>query len=118
MEEGARGPRPDEPRVIGIDVSPAELVLARGAQQQLTVTARLSDGHTRDVTSLACFESAAREMADVNASGHVQLGDVPGDVTVMARFGEHVGGLSRDHSAWRADRREAAATQFCRHSSL
>jgi hypothetical protein len=91
MEEGTSGPRPDEPRVIGIEVSPAELVLARGAQQQLTVTARLSDGHTRDVTSLACFESGAREMAEVNASGHVQLGDVPGDVTVMARFGEHVG---------------------------
>lgn len=90
MEQGAKGPNEKEPKVTRIEVSPREVVLARGAEQALRVDAHFVDGSKRDVTALACFESGAREMAEVDAAGRVQLGQVPGDVTVMARFGEHV----------------------------
>ena len=90
MEEGAPGPREDEPQVQRIEVSPREVVLARGAEQQLKVTAHFANGEKRDVTALATFESGAKEMADVDEAGRVRLTDVPGDAAVMARFGEHV----------------------------
>lgn len=90
MEEGAKGPSEKEPKISRIEVSPREVVLARGAEQALRVDAHFADGNKRDVTALACFESGARDMAEVDAAGRVRLGQVPGDVTVMARFGEHV----------------------------
>ncbi|MHA3771201.1 DUF1549 domain-containing protein [Verrucomicrobiota bacterium sgz303538] len=90
IEQGMPAPRADDVRITRIEVSPHELVLSRGAQQQLTVTAHLSDGQIRDVTSLACYESTTREMAEVNAGGRVKLGELPGDAAVMVRLGEHV----------------------------
>jgi hypothetical protein len=90
MEQGAKGPDEKEPKLTRIEVSPSQSVLARSAEQALRVDAHFADGSKRDVTALACFESSAREMAEVDAAGRVQLGEVPGDVTVMARFGEHV----------------------------
>jgi len=91
MEEGARGPAPDEPRINNIAVTPVGGVLPRGAVQQLTVTAQMSDGTARDVTSLACFESIARDVAEVDAAGRVTIGETAGDAVIMARFGANVG---------------------------
>jgi hypothetical protein len=91
MEEGARGPRAEEPRINGIEVTPAGGVLPRGAVQQLTVTAKMSDGTMRDVTALACFESIARDIAEVDANGRVTIGETAGDAVVMARFAANVG---------------------------
>ena len=90
MEQGAKGPDEKEPKLTRIEVSPAQSVLPRSAEQALRVDAHFADGSKRDVTALACFESSAREMADVDAAGRVRLGEVPGDVTVMARFGVQV----------------------------
>lgn len=90
MEQGMPGLRDDEPRVAGIEVTPRETTATRGAEQQLAVTARLSDGTSRDVTSLACFEAVTRDMAEVNDAGRVRLGQLPGDAAVMVRFQEHV----------------------------
>ncbi len=86
MEEGAPGPRADEPRVTRIEVAPHEAVLTRGAEQQLAVTAQLSDGSSRDITKLACFETVARDMAEVDSAGRVRLGQLPGDAAIMVRF--------------------------------
>jgi hypothetical protein len=91
MEEGAHGPRPEEPRITEIEVSPSGGVLPRGSVQQLTVSAKMSDGATRDVTALACFESIAREIAEVDPNGRVTIGQTAGDAVVMARFGANVG---------------------------
>jgi len=90
IESGAPGPNEKEPKVTKIEVSPREAVLARGAEQPLTVTAHFADNTKRDVTALACFECPAREMAEVDPAGRVRVGQIAGDVAVMARFGEFV----------------------------
>jgi len=90
IAQGARGIQAGEPVVTKIEVSPAEVVLARGAEQQLTVTAHLSNGTQRDITSLACYDSGSKDLAEVDAGGHVHLGQLTGDVAVMVRFQEHV----------------------------
>jgi hypothetical protein len=88
--QGARGLQEGEPLVTRLEVSPPEVVLARGAEQQLTVTAHLTNGTQRDVTALACYETGAKDLAEVDAAGHVHFGQLPGDVAVMVRFQEHV----------------------------
>ncbi len=90
IANGAQGLKADEPLVTRIEVSPAEVVLARGAEQQLSVTAHFSNGATRDVTALACYETGSRELAEVDVNGRVRLGQIAGDVAVMVRFEEHV----------------------------
>jgi len=90
IEEGARGPSEAEAKMVRIEVSPQHAVLPRGAEQALTVNAHFADGKKRDVTALACFETAARDMAEVDPEGRVRLGQNAGDAAVMARFGEFV----------------------------
>lgn len=72
--------------VESIEVVPDQRRLAAGSTQQLAVIARLSDGSREDVTRAAVFESNDPELAEVSASGLVQLGDLVGDVAVMARY--------------------------------
>jgi len=76
----------DAPVVESIEVVPDQRRLPAGSTQQLAVIARLSDGSTEDVTRAAVFESNDPEMAEVSATGHVQLGELVGDVAVMARY--------------------------------
>jgi hypothetical protein len=50
--------------VRGLTVEPDRLTMKAGATQQLKVTARYSDGGTRDVTKLALYEANDRAMAE------------------------------------------------------
>jgi len=75
-----------DPVLTGIDVSPIESLLSKKATQQLKVTARYSDGGTRDVTRTALYDAIEKTMASVNETGLVTLTDVPGDAVVMVRY--------------------------------
>src|SRR6185369_2356803 len=50
IASGTPGPKPDDPRIEGIEILPEHIVVKPGATQQLLVRARFSDGHTEDVT--------------------------------------------------------------------
>ncbi|MDA1014095.1 MAG: DUF1549 domain-containing protein [Planctomycetota bacterium] len=76
----------DDPRVTGIEVRPAHRLLRKQADQQLTVTARYSDGKTRDVTRRAEFRSNDGELIDVNQDGRVQTVGRFGEGSVMVRY--------------------------------
>ena len=76
------------PTLERITVSPDSRLMAFGATQQLTVTARYSDGTTRDVTHLAQFSSSESVYAAVDAGGRVTAGPIPGEAAIMARFAE------------------------------
>ena len=91
MEEGAEGMRVDEPAVARIEITPPTAVLHGGSEHKLRVNAYFADGTSRDVTALAAFESTARDMAEVAPDGTLRINDVPGDVTVMARYGTEIG---------------------------
>jgi len=75
-----------DPVVAGIQCLPEGRVMARGADQQITVLATYSDGTTEDVTRMALYEPNDTEMAEVTAVGIVKTLDLSGEVAVMARY--------------------------------
>jgi len=96
IAEGARPGDPAAPRVVRIEVAPAQITMQPGGSQQLTVTAHLTDGTAEDVTRLAQYESNVPELAAVDPAGLVTAsprGDGPrlsGVVAVMARYQSRV----------------------------
>jgi hypothetical protein len=86
VEAGA----PDDPDGVAqateISLSPEAMQFdARGQSQKTKVTAKYSDGTTRDVTRLALFLSNNKSTADIDADGVVTAGK-PGATNVFARF--------------------------------
>ncbi len=84
---GAGNDKPEEvPTVTDLVLYPPKLVLeGAGTTQQLTVRARYSDGHDRDVTNLAVFMTSNEPTAAVDQSGEVKAGK-RGEAFIMARF--------------------------------
>ncbi len=80
---GAPPPKPDDPRVALITVSPKDSALAVGQTAELKVRAKFSDGLERDVTRWAKFTSTDQTVAEVDDTGHVKvLGPGEGAITV------------------------------------
>lgn len=80
----------EEPKVTGIEVEPSRLTLRPKTAQQLKVTARYSDGSSRDVTRLALYEANDTSMAEASEEGLVKTLDIPGNVAVMVRYAGRV----------------------------
>ncbi len=76
--------------LTGIAVEPNERVLPRLAKQQLRVTAKYSDGSTRDVTRLSAYLSNEAAIVAVNDTGLMTAGPIVGDTAVMARYMGHI----------------------------
>jgi len=77
---------PDDPKVVSIAVMPRERTMRMEATQQLRVVATYSDGRTEDVTAYARFQSNNEALGSVNENGLVTIGDLPGEVAVMANY--------------------------------
>ncbi len=90
IAEGMPYAQKNEPKLNDIIVEPARATLKVKTTQQLKVTARYSDGSSRDVTKLALFEANDRAMAEASEQGLVKTLDIPGNVAVMVRFGGKV----------------------------
>ncbi|HCN27463.1 MAG TPA: S-layer protein, partial [Verrucomicrobiales bacterium] len=90
IAEGMPYTQSNEPVLNAIAVEPSRITLKPKAAQQLKVTARYSDGSSRDVTKLALFEANDTAMASATDSGLVNTLDLPGNVAVMVRFGGKV----------------------------
>jgi len=90
IAEGMPYRQPNEPVLNTIAVEPSRISLKPKTAQQLRVTARYSDGSSRDVTKLALFEANDTAMASASDSGLVNTLDLPGNVAVMVRFGGKV----------------------------
>ena len=70
---GAAAPSDSDPRVTGLEVYPASAILQPGAEQQLVVRARYSDGRVRDVTRWVKFGSSDEGVATVDDTGLVKM---------------------------------------------
>ncbi|MFM7207396.1 MAG: DUF1553 domain-containing protein [Planctomycetaceae bacterium] len=70
---GCPGPRADEKTLAAVELGPAESLAAPGATVALQVTARYSDGSSRDVTRWARFTSADETVATVDPAGRVSV---------------------------------------------
>jgi hypothetical protein len=90
IAEGMPYTQPNEPTLMEIAAEPSRISMKPNATEQLKVTARYSDGSTRDVTKLALFEANDTAMASASESGMVSTLDLPGNVAVMVRFGGKV----------------------------
>jgi hypothetical protein len=86
IEQGMPYGSDSDPTVVKIECQPAERVMDRTAQQQITVVARYSNGSTEDVTRMALFEANDTEMAEATSTGLVKTLDLAGQVAIMARY--------------------------------
>lgn len=82
MPEGST----DAPTLVGLDVVPAQRVVAPGGRQQILATARYSDGSARDVSAASLFASNAALVADLSSPGLVQCGEVPGEAAITVNY--------------------------------
>jgi len=73
IAEGMPRPRDDDPQVTALEVLPAAVRLTAGAEQQLVVRARYSDGDVRDITRWVKFSSSDEGVASVDDLGHVKM---------------------------------------------
>ncbi len=86
IEQGTPFGTGSEPELVSVEVQPERGLVGMGAEQQLKVLAKYSDGKVRDVTRLALYESNAEAMAQVSERGLVKCHDLPGKVAVMVRY--------------------------------
>lgn len=77
---------PNASPITQILIEPAEVILLRGGQQQLRVTARFSDGSAQDVTNLAAYQSNESAVGSVDDRGLITAGSILGDTSIMARY--------------------------------
>ncbi len=86
-------PTTEVPTVTSLHLYPPKLVLeGAGATQQLTVRAKFSDGHDRDVTNLVVFITNNEPTAAVTPEGLVTAGK-RGEAFIMARYDTHTVGI-------------------------
>lgn len=90
IEQGTPRAGPDDPRLERIELSPPPRPLAPGERIPLTVTARYSDGSSRDVTATSSWHAGEPAVLDAR-DGEVHAGEHAGEGTVMAR---HVGQIA------------------------
>jgi hypothetical protein len=85
---GTPPPKDSDPRIESLEISPRHVSLRPGAQQQLLVTARFSDGHSEDVTRWTKFTSGDESAATVDQDGLVRMrgfGEAPVTVWYLSR---------------------------------
>ena len=70
---GTPRPSDSDPQITGIEVYPASATLKPGAEQQLVVQARYSDGNVRDVTRWVKYSSSDEGVATVDDWGRVKM---------------------------------------------
>jgi hypothetical protein len=86
IERGMPYLPPGTPALAGVEIEPKHQQYAKNATRPLRVTARYSDGSTRDVTTLAQYSSTEKAIAGVNADGVVTVADMPGEAAVVVRY--------------------------------
>ncbi|HWB07649.1 MAG TPA: DUF1549 and DUF1553 domain-containing protein [Pirellulales bacterium] len=76
----------DAPRPARLYVSPNMRVLRFGGEQQILATVVFSDGAVRDVTAAALYATNAASVAEVNSTGLVGVGHVPGEAAITVNY--------------------------------
>jgi hypothetical protein len=83
IASGAIGPRPTDPKIERIEVSPSDVSLSMHDTQHITVRAIYTNGRSEDVTNWAKFTSTDEAIAAVDEQGKVTiLGAGEGAVSV------------------------------------
>jgi hypothetical protein len=88
IASGLPGPSSEAPRMVDLQVHPAERVLTPEATQQLRVEARFSDGRIEDVTHWARYSSNEESIASVDESGIVTTEGVGETAITVSYLGQ------------------------------
>ena len=86
IQQGTARTSESDPKLVSIQITPEPHSLIAGQLESLTVTARYSDGHVRDVTKMCAFQSNEPAVVSVSSNGQLQAGMLPGEGTIMARY--------------------------------
>jgi hypothetical protein len=78
--------RDDAPRLVRIDVTPAERVLGFETDLQVEATAVYSDDSTRDVTDAAAYTTNSDVVAEVSQRGLIHTSRVPGEAAITVNY--------------------------------
>ena len=73
IAQGMPRPHDEDSTVTALEVFPAAARLTPGAEQQLVVRAKFSDGQVRDITRWVKFSSSDEGVASVDDLGHVKM---------------------------------------------
>ncbi len=90
IRQGMPYETPDQPALTGIEVAPAEKTYRKKDSGTLKVTAKYSNGSTRDVTALTDYISSEKSIAAVDEAGHMQTANESGETVIVARYMGHV----------------------------
>jgi WD40 repeat protein len=86
IRQGMPYETPGQPALTGIDVTPAEKTYRKNEAGALTVTAKYSDGTSRDVTGLTDYISSEKSIATVDEEGRMQTTSESGETVIVARY--------------------------------
>jgi hypothetical protein len=87
IAEGAVSDTQAAPKLVGLGVYPPfRTYPVPGGEQQLLVSARFSDGSSRDVTADARYSSSNENAAEVDETGLVKMPN-KGEAVLIARYG-------------------------------
>ncbi len=94
IAQGAKADLSNDARCVQLEVSPPgkQMRSKNVGHQQIAVTAKYSDGSSRDVTHLASYESSNTSIATVDAKGYVRCVD-RGEAVILVRYLEHIESL-------------------------
>ncbi|MBK8091346.1 MAG: DUF1553 domain-containing protein [Verrucomicrobiaceae bacterium] len=86
IRQGMPYETPAQPTLTQIDLTPSEKVYRKHEEIALKVTARYSDGSTRDVTDLTNYISSEKAIASVDEAGKVKTSSESGETVIVARY--------------------------------
>jgi hypothetical protein len=93
IKGGAVAPRPDDARLVRLEVLPRSTVLGVKAELPVLVRAWYSDGRAEDVTRWSRFGSSDEDVAKVGEDGHVTVVG-RGEASVTVGFGSAVAAMT------------------------
>ena len=76
----------NQPTLAEVAITPSEKTYRKGEEVALKVTAKYSDGSTRDVTDLADYISTEKAIAGVDENGKVKASTESGETVIVARY--------------------------------
>jgi WD40 repeat protein len=86
IRQGMPYETPNQPVLTEIAIAPGEKTYRKNEELALKVTAKYSDGSTRDVTDLADYISSEKAIASVNETGKVKTSTESGETVIVARY--------------------------------
>ena len=86
VRQGTPAAQANSPGLVRLFVSPDDRVLDANSRQQILATAHYSDGSVRDVTSAAGYSTNAPLVAEVDRTGVVRTGQIPGEAVIGVHY--------------------------------